>query len=332
MPYIPHFHSYHDSPVFQQQASATSVPPHCLPGVAEQNALFPKHCDSDQYHANHDYERHLFPNERKANSKHRHRRTHVHDFVEIDGDKALYHNHWMAGGNEITWDMVHYDVQLFGGVVLHKGKIAEMATGEGKTLVATLPVFLNALTGNGVHIVTVNDYLSKRDSEWMGPLYMAIKKKYNLANSYVGKAMALRTLDKGAEFIAAAKEGLKEIPGDANLEKLVYAYCIKTGQTAQQAGKLDVAEDMFKDVLELSNKTYKGNALYSLGVMSYNSGAKILKAAAPLAQSDADKYKAEKAKADAQMAKAKEYLGQAVELNPADANSKKILDAINSMK
>lgn len=95
-----------------------------------------------------------------------------HDFVRIEGDKAIYQNHWMAGGNEITWDMVHYDVQLFGGVVLHKGKIAEMATGEGKTLVATLPVFLNALTGNGVHVVTVNDYLSKRDSEWMGPLYM----------------------------------------------------------------------------------------------------------------------------------------------------------------
>ncbi|MDR1746487.1 MAG: preprotein translocase subunit SecA [Tannerella sp.] len=95
-----------------------------------------------------------------------------HDFVRIEGDKAIYLNHWVAGGNEITWDMVHYDVQLFGGVVLHKGKIAEMATGEGKTLVATLPVFLNALTGNGVHIVTVNDYLSKRDSEWMGPLYM----------------------------------------------------------------------------------------------------------------------------------------------------------------
>ena len=94
------------------------------------------------------------------------------DFVEIEGDKALYHNHWVAGGNEIKWDMVHYDVQLFGGVVLHKGKIAEMATGEGKTLVATLPVFLNALTRNGVHVVTVNDYLSKRDSEWMGPLYM----------------------------------------------------------------------------------------------------------------------------------------------------------------
>ncbi len=94
------------------------------------------------------------------------------DFVEIDGDKAIYHNHWTAGGNEITWDMIHYDVQLIGGVVLHQGKIAEMATGEGKTLVATLPVFLNALTHEGVHVVTVNDYLAKRDSEWMGPLYM----------------------------------------------------------------------------------------------------------------------------------------------------------------
>ena len=94
------------------------------------------------------------------------------DFVRIEDDKAIYQNHWMAGGNEMTWSMVHYDVQLFGGVVLHKGKIAEMATGEGKTLVATLPVFLNALTGNGVHVVTVNDYLAKRDAEWMGPLYM----------------------------------------------------------------------------------------------------------------------------------------------------------------
>ncbi len=93
------------------------------------------------------------------------------DFVTIDGDKAVWHNHWMAGGNEITWDMVHYDVQLIGGTVLHQGKIAEMATGEGKTLVATLPVFLNALAGKGVHVVTVNDYLSKRDAEWMGPLY-----------------------------------------------------------------------------------------------------------------------------------------------------------------
>ena len=102
------------------------------------------------------------------------------DFVEIDGEKAIWHNHWMAGGNEITWDMVHYDVQLIGGIVLNggvktnkeqRGMIAEMATGEGKTLVATLPVFLNALAGKGVHLVTVNDYLAKRDSEWMGPLY-----------------------------------------------------------------------------------------------------------------------------------------------------------------
>ena len=96
----------------------------------------------------------------------------THDFVRIEGDNAIYQNHWVAGGNEITWDMVHYDVQLFGGIVLHQGKISEMATGEGKTLVATLPVYLNALTGNGVHVVTVNNYLSKRDSEWMGPLYM----------------------------------------------------------------------------------------------------------------------------------------------------------------
>ena len=99
-----------------------------------------------------------------------------HDFVRIEnraeGDVAVWQNHWIAGGNEVTWDMVHYDVQLIGGTVLHQGKIAEMATGEGKTLVATLPVFLNALAGKGVHVVTVNDYLSKRDSEWMGPLYM----------------------------------------------------------------------------------------------------------------------------------------------------------------
>ena len=93
------------------------------------------------------------------------------DFVNIEGDKAVWNTTWVAGGNDIKWDMVHYDVQLFGGVVLHKGKIAEMATGEGKTLVATLPVFLNALAGKGVHVVTVNDYLAKRDCEWMGPMY-----------------------------------------------------------------------------------------------------------------------------------------------------------------
>ena len=91
--------------------------------------------------------------------------------ISIEGNRAVWSNKWIAGGNEITWDMVHYDVQLIGGVALHKGKIAEMGTGEGKTVVATLPVFLNALAGRGVHIVTVNDYLSKRDSEWMGPIY-----------------------------------------------------------------------------------------------------------------------------------------------------------------
>lgn len=95
-----------------------------------------------------------------------------HDFVRIEGEKAIYSNEWEAGGNTFTWNMIHYDVQLFGGIILHDGKIAEMATGEGKTLVATLPVYLNGLTGNGVHVITVNDYLSKRDSEWMGPIYM----------------------------------------------------------------------------------------------------------------------------------------------------------------
>ena len=94
-----------------------------------------------------------------------------HDFVKIEGDKAIWQNHWIAGGNEVTWDMVHYDCQLVGGIALHQGKIAEMATGEGKTLVATLPVYLNALAGRGVHVVTVNDYLAKRDSEWMGTIY-----------------------------------------------------------------------------------------------------------------------------------------------------------------
>ena len=93
------------------------------------------------------------------------------DLVRIEDDKAIYSNRWTAGGNDIKWDMVHYDVQLFGGVVLHKGRIAEMATGEGKTLVATLPVFLNALAHKGVHVVTVNDYLARRDAEWMGPMY-----------------------------------------------------------------------------------------------------------------------------------------------------------------
>ncbi|MBE9511790.1 MAG: preprotein translocase subunit SecA, partial [Bacteroidetes bacterium] len=95
----------------------------------------------------------------------------VYEHVDIKGDKAIFKNSWIAGGNQITWDMIHYDVQLIGGVILHQGKAAEMATGEGKTVVATLPVYLNALTGRGVHIITVNDYLAKRDAEWMGPLF-----------------------------------------------------------------------------------------------------------------------------------------------------------------
>jgi preprotein translocase subunit SecA len=91
--------------------------------------------------------------------------------IIIEGDKAIWQNQWMAAGNLMTWNMVHYDVQIIGGAALHKGKISEMATGEGKTLVATFPAFLNALAGKGVHIVTVNDYLARRDSEWMGPIF-----------------------------------------------------------------------------------------------------------------------------------------------------------------
>ena len=119
-----------------------------------------------------------------------------HDFVSIEGDKAKWQNNWMAGGNRIIWDMVHYDVQLFGGVVLHQGKIAEMATGEGKTLVATLPVFLNALSGKGVHMVTVNDYLSKRDSEWMGPLYQFHGLKVDCIDKHEPNSEARKTAYK----------------------------------------------------------------------------------------------------------------------------------------
>ena len=93
------------------------------------------------------------------------------DFVSIEGDEAIYYKKWSAAGNEIEWNMIHYDVQLIGGIVLHSGKIAEMATGEGKTLVATLPAYLNGLTGESVHIVTVNDYLARRDAEWNRPVF-----------------------------------------------------------------------------------------------------------------------------------------------------------------
>ena len=93
------------------------------------------------------------------------------DFITLDNDKAIWSTSWDAAGKQVRWDMVHYDVQLIGGTVLHQGKAAEMQTGEGKTLVGTLPIYLNALTGNGVHVVTVNDYLAKRDSAWMAPIF-----------------------------------------------------------------------------------------------------------------------------------------------------------------
>jgi len=153
---------------------------------------------------------------------------------------------------------------------------------------------------------------------------------YKADDAYVGKAMSLRSQDKAADFTATVEAGLKANAQNANLEKLLYAYCMKKGQAAQKAGKTEEAEELFKDVLVVSNAKYKGNALYSLGVMFYNAGAKILADANPIATSDPDKYAAEKKKADAQMAKAKGYLEQAVALNAADANSKKILDAINA--
>lgn len=158
---------------------------------------------------------------------------------------------------------------------------------------------------------------------------LAIEKGHKLSDAYVGKALALRSLDKAPEFTAAVEAGLKVAPNE-NLEKMLYGYCLKKGQAAQKANKIAEAEELYKDVLVVNNKTYKGNALYSLGQMFYNNGAKILQTATPLATSDRDKYDAEKVKSDAEMKKAKEYLDQAIALNPADANSKKILDAINA--
>ena len=160
---------------------------------------------------------------------------------------------------------------------------------------------------------------------------MAIQKGYKVDDAYTGKAMALRSLDKAAEFSATVEAGLKANAQNTNLEKLLYGYCTKKAQAAQKAGKLTEAEDLFKDVLVVNNKQYKGNALYSLGVMFYNNGAKILTAANPIAQTEPEKYAAEKKKADAEMAKAKGYLEQAIALNPNDANSKKILDATNTV-
>ena len=153
---------------------------------------------------------------------------------------------------------------------------------------------------------------------------LAIQKNKNVDDAYTGKAMSLRNLNKPVEFTATVEAGLKVKPGDENLEKLLYGYCMKQAQTAQKAGKVADAEELFKDVLIVSNAKYKGNALYSLGAMYYNEGAKILAAA-----TDPAKYEAEKDKADVQMKKAKDYLEQALALNAADANSKKILDSIN---
>lgn len=159
---------------------------------------------------------------------------------------------------------------------------------------------------------------------------LSLKNNYNTDDSYVGLAQAYRNLDKDAEFMATIESGLKAFPGNENMEKMLYGQCMKGGQAAQKANKVDEAEKLFKEVLIVSNNKYKGNALYSLGAMFYNEGAKVLQAANPLATSDPDKYKAEKTKADASMTKAKEYLTEALSINPADANSKKILDAVNA--
>ncbi|RHJ95339.1 tetratricopeptide repeat protein [Parabacteroides bouchesdurhonensis] len=164
---------------------------------------------------------------------------------------------------------------------------------------------------------------------------MAIKMNYNIDDSYVGKAMALRNQNKTEEFLTTVEEGIKVIPADnknrANLEKLLYVYCIKQGQAAQKKGDLAEAEKLYKEVLDLSNKTYQGNALYSLGSMFYGDGAKILQAATPIATSEPDKYNAEKAKADEKFKKSKDYLTKAIEINPNDDKSKKILDSINDI-
>lgn len=157
---------------------------------------------------------------------------------------------------------------------------------------------------------------------------MAVKYKYNLDDSYVGEAMAYRNLGKTEEFLTTVDEGLKELPGNANLEKLLYSYCIKQGQAAQKGGDLDKAATFYKKVLDVSNKKYQEGALYSLGAMYYNQGATKLVEINPLATSDPDKYKTEKTKADAQLKSAKEYLDKALELNAANANAKKLSDAI----
>lgn len=163
---------------------------------------------------------------------------------------------------------------------------------------------------------------------------MCVKNNYNVDDAYVGEAMAYRNLNKTEDFLATVEDGfkvVKEGPNRVNLEKLLYGYCMKAGQAAQKAGKLEEADKMFSEVLNVSDKTYKGNAYYSLGAMYYGSGAKQLQEINPLATSDPDKYNAEKPKADASFTKAKDYLIKAMEINPSDANSKKLLDSIGTI-
>lgn len=157
---------------------------------------------------------------------------------------------------------------------------------------------------------------------------MSIQKNYNTDDAYVGKAKALRDLDKAAEFTATVEAGLKKFPNNSNLEKMLYVYCMKKGQTAQKAGKIAEAEELFKDVLVINNAKYKGNALYSLGILFYNNGAKTLQAATPIATSDPDKYAAEKKKATSDFEKAKTYLEQAVATDATNENAKKSLDSV----
>ena len=160
---------------------------------------------------------------------------------------------------------------------------------------------------------------------------MAIQKGYKADDAYVGKAMSLRSQDKAADFTATVEAGLKANAQNANLEKLLYAYCMKKGQAAQKAGKTEEAEENFKKVIPLNHKTYKTNALYSLGVLCYNDGANILKKAAPLANSDADKYAAEKEKADGRFKEALDYLEEAAKISPENENVKKMLPQVKAV-
>lgn len=157
---------------------------------------------------------------------------------------------------------------------------------------------------------------------------MAVKFNYNLDDSYTGEAMAYRNLNKSEEFFQTVEDGLKALPGNANLEKMLYAYGIKQGQAAQKKGDIETAVKMYKEVLKASNKKYQEGALYSLGGMLYNQGATKLNEINPLATSDPDKYNAEKTKADAMLKEAKGYLDQVMALNPNNANAKKLVDAI----